>query len=154
VSGTWIANAGICTGHPITGIPAAIQRHAGPALGYKGIRPRMVHQQQSKSVYIFAAVCPLYAIVIGLVLPYANTQTKAPHLTPSTLTVPPAPHALLAVDQPGWHTASKLSSLLIVSVSLLIVSVSSLAAELPNWSPATQVCQRLRERSLAFTVLA
>ena len=121
--GTWIANAGICTGHQITGIPAANQRHTGPAMGYKGIRPRMAHHQQSKSVYISATVCLLHDIVIGLVLPYANTKTKARHLTPSTLTVPPGPHALLAVDQPGWHTAPKLSS-------LPIVPVSSLAAEL------------------------
>jgi hypothetical protein len=33
--GTRIVDAGIRTGHQITGNPAAIQRHAGPAMGYK-----------------------------------------------------------------------------------------------------------------------
>jgi hypothetical protein len=92
-------------------------------------------------------VCPLHDIVIGLVLRYADTETKARHLTPSTLPVLPGPHALPAVDQPGWHAAPKLSS-------LPIVSLLSLAAESTDWNPAEQVCQRLRERSLAFTVLA
>jgi len=67
----------------------------------------MVHLQQSKAIYIFTAVCPLHDIVIGLVLPYADTKTKARHLPPTTLTVPPGPHALLAADQPGGHTAAE-----------------------------------------------
>ncbi len=84
---------------------------------------------------------------VQLVLPCTNTEAKARHLTPTTMTVPPRLHALLAVGHPGWHTAPRLSS-------LPIVSVSSLAAESADWSLAKQVCQRLLERSLAFTVLA
>jgi transposase len=108
----------------------------------KGTRPRVVRQQQSESAYIFGAVCPQCDAAVGLVLPFANTQTMALHLEAISLAVPPGRHAVVVLDQAGWHTTPKLPQL--PNVSLL-----SLPAGSPELNPAEQVWQQLRDRSLA-----
>jgi hypothetical protein len=65
----------------------------------KGTRPRVVRQQQSASAYVFGAVCPQCDTAVGLVLPYANTQTMALHLEAISQAVPPGRHAVLALNQ-------------------------------------------------------
>jgi len=61
----------------------------------KGTRPRAVQQQQSESesAYIFGAVCPQWDAAVGLVLPFANTQTMALHIEAVSQAVPPGRHA-------------------------------------------------------------
>jgi transposase len=108
----------------------------------KGTRPRVVRQQQSESAYIFGAVCPQCDVAVGLVLPFANTQTMALHLEAISLAVPPGRHAVLILDQAGWHTTLKLPQL--PNLSLLTLPAGS-----PELNPAEQVWQQLRDRSLA-----
>ena len=108
----------------------------------KGTRPRVVRQQQFESAYLFGAVCAQRDTAVGLVLPYANTQTMALHLQAISLAVPPGRHALLVLDQAGWHTTLKLPSL--PNLSLLRLPAGS-----PELNPAEQVWQLLRDRSLA-----
>ena len=108
----------------------------------KGTRPRIVRQQQSESAYIFGAVCPQCDAAVGLVLPFASTQTMALHLEAISLAVPPGRHALLILDQAGWHTTLKLPQL--PNLSLLTLPAGS-----PELNPAEQVWQQLRDRSLA-----
>ena len=108
----------------------------------KGKRPRVVRQQQSESAYIFGAVCPQCDAAVGLVLPFANTQTMALHLEAVSQAVPPGRHAVLVLDQAGWHTTPKLPQF--PNVSLL-----SLPAGSPELNPAEQVWQQLRDRDLA-----
>ena len=64
------------------------------------------------------------------------------HLEAISLAVPPGRHAVLVLDQAGWHTTPKLPQL--PNVSLL-----SLPAGSPELNPAEQVWQQLRDRSLA-----
>ena len=78
----------------------------------KGTRPRVVRQQQSESAYIFGAVCPQCDTAVGLVLPFANTQTMALRLEAISLAVPPGRHAVLILDQAWWHTTLKLPNCL------------------------------------------
>ena len=108
----------------------------------KGTRPRVVRQQQSESAYIFGAVCPQCDAAVGLVLPFANTQTMALHLEAVSQAVPPGRHAVLVLDQAGWHTTPKLPQF--PNVSLLSLPPGS-----PELNPAEQVWQQLRDRSLA-----
>jgi transposase len=108
----------------------------------KGTRPRVVRQQQSESAYLFGAVCPQYDAAVGLVLPFANTQTMALHLEAVSQAVPSGRHAVLVLDQAGWHTTPKLPQF--PNVSLL-----SLPAASPELNPAEQVWQQLRDRDLA-----
>ncbi len=74
----------------------------------KGSRPRIVRQQQSLSVYLFGAVCPATDQAVGLVLPYANKEMMAHHLTQISLAVPKGRHAVLVVDQATFHKTDKL----------------------------------------------
>lgn len=106
----------------------------------RGTRPRVVRQQQSESAYIFGAVCAQRDAAVGLALPYANTQTMALHLQEISQAVPPGRHALLILDQAGWHTTPKLPQL---------ANNTLLPAGSPELNPAEQVWQQLRERSLA-----
>jgi transposase len=108
----------------------------------KGTRPRVVRQQQSESADIFGAVCPQRDAAIGLVLPYANTQTMALHLDEISQAIPAGRHALLVLDQAGWHTTAKLPQF--PNLSLLLLPAGS-----PELNPTEQVWQQLRDRSLA-----
>jgi transposase len=108
----------------------------------KGSRPRIVRQQQSESAYIFGAVCPARDAAVGLVLPYVNTNMMALHLQEISQAVPAGRHALLVLDQAGWHTTEKLPRF--PNVSLLLLPAGS-----PELNPAEQVWQQLRDRSLA-----
>jgi transposase len=87
-------------------------------------------------------VCPQCDAAVGLVLPFANTQTMALHLEAISQAVPPGRHALLILDQAGWHTTLKLPQL--PNLSLLRLPAGS-----PELNPAEQVWQQLRDRSLA-----
>jgi transposase len=108
----------------------------------KGSRPRIVRQQQSESAYIFGAVCAQRDEAVGLVLPYANTKTMALHLEAISQAIPAGRHAVLLLDQAGWHTTQKLPQF--PNLSLL-----SLPAGSPELNPTEQVWQQLRDRSLA-----
>ena len=77
----------------------------------RGTRPRVVRQQQSESVYIFGAVVAQRDAAVGLVLPFANTNTMALHLQKISQAVPPGRHALVILDQARWHTTPKLPQL-------------------------------------------
>jgi transposase len=101
-----------------------------------------VRQQQSESAYIFGAVCPARDAAVGLILPYANTNIIAVHLEEISLAIPAGHHALLVLDQAGWHTTEKLPRF--PNVSLLLLPSGS-----PELNPAEQVWQQLRDRSLA-----
>ena len=98
----------------------------------KAKRPRVVRQQQSESAYIFGAVCPQCDAVVGLVLPFANTQTIALHLEAVSQAVPPSRHAVLVLDKAGWHTTPKLTR-------FPNVSLVSLPAGSPELNLAEQV---------------
>ena len=99
----------------------------------KGSRPRIVRQQQSLSVYLFGAVCPATDQAVGLVLPYANKEMMAHHLTQISLAVPKGRHAVLVVDQATFHKTDKLIcpeniSLLFLPLMAIVESSKCLSA--------------------------
>lgn len=69
----------------------------------KGTRPRVVRQQQFISQYIFGAVCPAQGQAAGLILPCANSEGLELHLAEISKHVPADRHALVIMDQAGWH---------------------------------------------------
>lgn len=73
---------------------------------------------------------------------YAKAQTMVVHLEAGSQAVPPGRHAVILLDQEGWHTTLKLPHF--PNVSLL-----SLPAGSPELNLAEQVWQQLRDRSLA-----
>jgi hypothetical protein len=75
----------------------------------RGTRPSAPSDQRTKSAYIFGAICPARGVGAGLVLPRCNTQAMQWHLEEIASQVAPGAHAVLILDQAGWHTTSKLA---------------------------------------------
>jgi hypothetical protein len=58
--------------------------------------------------YIFGAICPRKGKGAGLVLPYCDTEAMQDHLAEISQAVDPGAHAVLILDQAGWHVTPKL----------------------------------------------
>jgi hypothetical protein len=74
----------------------------------KGSRPRAVHDQRTQSTYVFGAVCPVRGAGAALVLPACNTQAMQLHLDEIATKVTPGAHAVVVLDQAGWHKSQAL----------------------------------------------
>ena len=68
-----------------------------------GSRPRTAHDQRTQSTYLFGAVCPQRGAGAALVLPACNTEAMQLHLDEIATRVAPGAHAILLLDQAGWH---------------------------------------------------
>jgi hypothetical protein len=71
----------------------------------KGSRPRAVHDQRTQSTYLFGAVCPELGTGAALLLPACNSEAMQLHLDEIATKVSPGAHAILLLDQAGWHGA-------------------------------------------------
>jgi hypothetical protein len=58
--------------------------------------------------YIFGGICPRKGKGAGLVLPYCDTEAMQDHLAEISQAVDPGAHAVLILDQAGWHVTPKL----------------------------------------------
>jgi DDE superfamily endonuclease len=74
----------------------------------KGSRPRAIHDQRTQSTYLFGAVCPQLGTGAALVQPACNTEAMQLHLDEIGKRVSPGAHAILILDQAGWHGANDL----------------------------------------------
>jgi len=74
----------------------------------RGTRPRAPHDQRTQWAYIFGAICPAKGEAIGLVLPWCDTNAMNAHLAEISAAVDPGAHAVLIMDQAGWHTSDRL----------------------------------------------
>ncbi len=73
-----------------------------------GSRPRAAHDQRTQSTYLFGAVCPERGTGAALVLPACNTEAMQLHLDEIATKITPGAHAILLLDQAGWHGAKAL----------------------------------------------
>ena len=108
----------------------------------KGTRPRAVRQQQFKYTYLFGAVCPATGNAVGLLLPYANTDTMKIHLEYISEAVPKGKHAVIVLDKAGWHTTKRLGSF--SNLTLLCLPAAS-----PELNPCEQIWKQLRRTHLS-----
>jgi transposase len=111
----------------------------------RGTRPRVVKQQQFLSHYIFGAVCPSQKICAAIVVPSANHEGLQKHLEEIAAHVPPGRHALIVMDQAGWHKAANL----LIPKNLSILHLPPYSPEL---NPQEQVWQYLKDHFLANRV--
>jgi len=111
----------------------------------KGTRPVAPRDQRTKSAYIFGAVCPARGVGAGLVLPRCNTAMMQLHLDEIATQVAPGAHALVLLDQAGWHTTGKLR----IPDNMTLLSLPSKAPEL---NPVENVWQFMRENWLSNRV--
>ena len=76
----------------------------------RGTRPRAPRDQRTEWAYIFGAICPAKGKGAGLVMPWCDTDAMAAHLIEISAAVDPGAHAVLIVDQAGWHLTPKLAT--------------------------------------------
>ncbi len=74
----------------------------------RGSRPRTAHDQRTQSTYLFGAVCPELGTGAALVLPFCNSEAMQLHLDEIATKVSPGAHAVVILDQAGWHGAKEL----------------------------------------------
>ncbi len=55
---------------------------------------------------------------MGLILPYANFNTMTIHLEHISAEIPAGKHAVIILDQAGWHTSKKLKSFQNITIDL------------------------------------
>jgi hypothetical protein len=69
----------------------------------RGSRPSAPRDQRTASNYIFGAICPKQGKGAAQILPFCNTEAMNLQLAEIAKTVAPGAHAVLLVDQAGWH---------------------------------------------------
>lgn len=74
----------------------------------RGTRPSAPKDQRTKSAYIFGAICPKAGKGAALVMPRCDTEAMNLHLVEISKAVAPGAHAVLLLDQAGWHTTGNL----------------------------------------------
>jgi hypothetical protein len=74
----------------------------------RGSRPRQPADQRYESAFVFGAVCPKRDTGVALVLPYADSFAMQQHLDEMAKHVAAGAHAVVLLDQAGWHKAKKL----------------------------------------------
>jgi hypothetical protein len=108
----------------------------------RGTRPSAPHDQRTASAYIFGAICPGQGKGAGLVLPFCNTDAMNLHLAEIAQAVAADAHAVLLMDQAGWHMTDRL----IVPENISIVP---LPAKCPELNPVENVWQFMRQNWLS-----
>jgi putative transposase len=108
----------------------------------RGTRPSAPHDQRTASAYIFGAICPSQGKGAALVLARCNSAAMTLHLAEIARTVTPGAHAVLMLDQAGWHLSDKL----VVPANITLLP---LPPKCPELNPVENVWQYLRENWLS-----
>lgn len=87
----------------------------------------------------------IVGIRTGLVLPFCNTEAMALHLAEISLAVAPGAHAVVLMDQAGWHTTGKLE----IPGN---ISIIALPAKCPELNPVENIWQFMRDNWLSNRV--
>ena len=104
----------------------------------RGTRPHAPHDQRTKWAYLFGAVCPAEGKGAGLVMPSCETYAMTEHLKAISAEVAPGAHAILLLDQAGWHTSNNL----IVPEDITLVPIPPRSPEL---NPVENIWQFMRD---------
>ena len=111
----------------------------------RGTRPWAPHDQRTAWAYIFGAICPAKGKGAGLVLPYCDTEAMAAQLEEVSQAVAPGAHAVLLLDQAGWHVSPKLK--VPANITLLPLPPRS-----PELNPVENIWQFVRDNWLSNRV--
>ena len=113
----------------------------------RGTRPSAPKDQRTASAYIFGAICPAEGKGAGLVLPRCTTEGMTLHLKEISQAVTPGAHALVLVDQAGWHQSKKLA----VPANITLMP---LPAKAPEFNPVENIWQFLRENWISNRIFS
>jgi transposase len=110
------------------------------------VRPPGSADKRVESLYLFAACRPGTDQAFALALPEATTTATNLFLASFAAQLEPGTHAVLILDQAGWHGSRRL----VVPGNL---SLPPLPAYSPELNPVERVWLYLRERFLSRRVL-
>jgi transposase len=111
------------------------------------VRPPGLADKRFASLYLFAACRPGTDDAFALALPEATTASMGLFLAAfAERLAPPGTHAVLILDQAGWHGARRL----VVPGNLTLLPLPAYSPEL---NPVERVWLYLRERFLSHRVL-
>jgi DDE superfamily endonuclease len=113
----------------------------------RGMRPPGLADKRFASLYLFAACRPGTDQAFALALPEATLATMSLFLASLAQQLEPGTHAVLILDQAGWHGSPRLA--VPDNITLL-----PLPAYSPELNPVERVWLYLRERFLSHRVLA
>ncbi len=102
----------------------------------------MPADQRTASTYIFGAICPKDCKGAALVLPHCNTEAMNLHLAEIATQIAPGAHAVLILDQAGWHLSGRLA----VPANITIVP---LPPKCPELNPVENIWQFMRDNWLS-----
>ena len=111
----------------------------------RGSRPVAIQDLRTASAYLFGAICPERGAGAAVVMPRANTKAMQRHLDEIVGAVSPGAHAVVLLDQAGWHTTPKLR--IPANLSLL-----PLPPRAPELNPVENLWQFLRQTFLSNRV--
>ena len=112
----------------------------------RGERPRGLCDRRFDWAYIFGAVRPATGEDFALVLPAVSTAAMSTFLAEFARTIPADSHAVVVLDQAGWHGSRRLR----VPDRMSLVALPPYAPEL---NPVERVWLHLREHFLSHRVL-
>jgi transposase len=113
----------------------------------RGTRPSAPKDQRTASAYLFGAICPAEGKGAGLVLPRCTSESMSLHLAEISHSVAPGAHAVVLLDQAGWHQSRRLA--VPANITLLY-----LPAKAPELNPVENVWQFLRDNWLSNRIFA
>ena len=113
----------------------------------RGTRPVAQVDQRTKSAWIFGAICPAKGKGAGLVMPVCNVFSMEAHLQEISQAVDQGAHALVIMDQAGWHTAKTLR----VPDNLSLIA---LPPRCPELNPVENVWQFMRNNWLSNRIFS
>jgi transposase len=112
----------------------------------RGQRPPGLCDKRFASAYLFAAVEPASGAEVALVLPTVSPTAMSRFLAELSARIAPDAHAVLGLDQAGWHGARAL----VVPPNLALVPLPPYSPEL---NPVERLWLYLRERYLSHRLL-
>ena len=108
----------------------------------RGTRPAAPKDQRTQSAYIFGAICPAEGKGAAIVTPRCVTEAMTEHLAEIAYHVAPGAHAVVLLDQAGWH----ISRALVVPDNITLVP---LPAHAPELNPVENIWQFMRDNWLS-----
>jgi hypothetical protein len=111
----------------------------------RGTRPSAPKDQRTRSAYIFGAICPARGVGAALVLPRCNTAAMNLHLQEISAVIARGAHAIILIDQAGWH----LSKALQIPDNMTMLP---LPPKSPELNPVENIWQFIRDNWLSNRV--
>jgi hypothetical protein len=112
----------------------------------RGQRPPGLCDRRFTFAYIFAAVEPGTDNAFALVMPYADTEAMQTFLDRFSETIAEEEHAVMILDQAGWHRSNDLA----VPENVTLIPLPPYSPEL---NPVERVWLYLKERFLSHRLL-